>query len=44
MRRQVLQWVHASLSAGHPGISRTLHLLKKFILVAIYDQGHDRFR
>ncbi|KAI2662392.1 Transposon Tf2-11 polyprotein [Labeo rohita] len=28
MRQQVLQWVHTSLSAGHPGISRTLHLLK----------------
>ncbi|KAL0161331.1 hypothetical protein M9458_045056, partial [Cirrhinus mrigala] len=28
MRHQVLQWVHTSLSAGHPGISRTLHLLK----------------
>ncbi|KAL0179864.1 hypothetical protein M9458_025306 [Cirrhinus mrigala] len=28
MRQQVLQWVHTSLSAGHPGISRTLHLVK----------------
>ncbi|KAL0199172.1 hypothetical protein M9458_007712, partial [Cirrhinus mrigala] len=28
MRHQVLQWVHTSLSAGHPGISRNLHLLK----------------
>ncbi|KAI2655938.1 Transposon Tf2-9 polyprotein [Labeo rohita] len=28
MRHQVLQWVHTSLSAGHPGISHTLHLLK----------------
>ncbi|KAI2648976.1 Transposon Tf2-9 polyprotein [Labeo rohita] len=28
MRHQVLQWVHTSLSAGHPGISQTLHLLK----------------
>ncbi|KAL0148225.1 hypothetical protein M9458_056457 [Cirrhinus mrigala] len=28
MRHQVLQWVHTSLSTGHPGISRTLHLLK----------------
>ncbi|KAI2643996.1 Transposon Tf2-6 polyprotein [Labeo rohita] len=28
MRQQVLQWVHTSLSTGHPGISRTLHLLK----------------
>ncbi|KAL0153155.1 hypothetical protein M9458_051542, partial [Cirrhinus mrigala] len=25
---RVLQWVHTSLSAGHPGISRTLHLTK----------------
>ncbi|KAI2649352.1 Transposon Tf2-6 polyprotein [Labeo rohita] len=28
MRQQVLRWVHTSLSAGHPGISRTLHLVR----------------
>ncbi|KAI2646333.1 Transposon Tf2-9 polyprotein [Labeo rohita] len=28
LRHQVLQWVHTSLSTGHPGISRTLQLVK----------------
>ncbi len=25
---RIIQWVHASISSGHPGISRTLHLLQ----------------
>ncbi|KAI2645252.1 Transposon Tf2-6 polyprotein [Labeo rohita] len=28
LRNRVMQWVHSSLSAGHPGISRTLQLTK----------------
>ncbi|CAM4735482.1 unnamed protein product [Leuciscus chuanchicus] len=28
LRQRVMQWVHTSLSSGHPGISRTLHLLQ----------------
>ncbi len=28
LRPQIMQWVHASISSGHPGISRTLHLLQ----------------
>ncbi len=28
LRPRIMQWVHASISSGHPGISRTLHLLQ----------------
>ncbi|KAI2652463.1 Transposon Tf2-8 polyprotein [Labeo rohita] len=28
LRHRVIQWVHSSLSSGHPGISRTLQLVR----------------
>ncbi len=28
LRQRIMQWVHASISAGHPGISRTIRLLQ----------------
>uniref|UniRef100_A0A8C1UTM1 Gypsy retrotransposon integrase-like protein 1 n=1 Tax=Cyprinus carpio TaxID=7962 RepID=A0A8C1UTM1_CYPCA len=28
LRPRVIQWVHTSVSSGHPGLSRTLHLLR----------------
>lgn len=33
LRQRVIQWVHSSLSAGHPGIQRTIALMCKIILV-----------
>lgn len=31
LRRRIMQWVHTSISAGHPGISRTNRLMSSWI-------------
>ncbi len=28
LRQRIMQWIHASISAGHPGISCTIRLLQ----------------
>lgn len=41
VRSEVLQWVHTSRFACHPGIGRTLSLLKRHFW---YGQGYQRLR